>query len=52
MQLPIYDAIKNLPRLDAVPGYTQYAHRIQAGTVKPCRNMAQTMKGQTLTKPL
>ena len=23
MQLPIYDAIKNLPRLDAVPGYTQ-----------------------------
>ena len=22
-QLPIYDAIKNLPRLDAVPGYTQ-----------------------------
>jgi integrase len=23
MQLPIYDAMKNLPRLDAVPGYTQ-----------------------------
>jgi integrase len=23
MQLPIYDAIKNLPRLDAGPGYTQ-----------------------------
>jgi hypothetical protein len=23
MQLPIYDAIKNLPRLDAVPGFTQ-----------------------------
>jgi hypothetical protein len=22
-QLPIYDAIKNLPRLDAMPGYTQ-----------------------------
>ena len=23
MQLPIYDAIKNLPRLDAIPGYIQ-----------------------------
>ena len=23
MQLPIYDAIKNLPRLDAIPGYAQ-----------------------------
>src|SRR5208283_3766786 len=28
MQLPIYDAIKNLPRLDAVPGYTQIRAQI------------------------
>jgi hypothetical protein len=27
MQLPIYDAIKNLPRLDAGPGIHKYAHR-------------------------
>ena len=31
MQLPIYDAIKNLPRLDAVPGYTQIRAQILGG---------------------
>jgi integrase len=32
MQLPIYDAIKNLPRLDAIPGYTQIsAQNLGAG---------------------
>jgi hypothetical protein len=30
-QLPIYDAIKNLPRLDAVPGYTQLYAQILGG---------------------
>jgi integrase len=32
MQLPIYDAIKNLPRLDAVPGYTQIRAQISGGS--------------------
>jgi hypothetical protein len=31
-QLPIYDAIKNLPRLDAVPGYTQLYAQILGGS--------------------
>jgi integrase len=31
-QLPIYDAIKNLPRLDAVPGYTQGYAQILGGS--------------------
>ena len=31
MQLPIYDAIKNLPRLDAGPGYTQTRAQILGG---------------------
>ena len=30
--LPIYDAIKNLPRLDAVPGYTQGYAQILGGS--------------------
>jgi integrase len=41
MQLPIYDAIKNLPRLDAVPGYTQIRAQISGGNgqngVATCR---------------
>ena len=32
MQLPIYDAIKNLPRLDVVPGYTQIRAQILGGS--------------------
>ena len=39
MQLPIYDAIKNLPRLDAVPGYTQIRAQILGGN------------GQTVSQP-
>jgi len=39
MQLPIYDAIKNLPRLDALPGYTQIRAQISGG------------KGQTVSHP-
>jgi integrase len=39
MQLPIYDAIKNLPRLDAVAGYTQIRARNLEG------------KGQTVSHP-
>jgi hypothetical protein len=39
MQLPIYDAMKNLPRLDAVPGYTQIRAQNLGG------------KGQTSTQP-
>jgi hypothetical protein len=39
MQLPIYDAIKNLPRLDAVPGYTQIRAQISGGS------------GQTVAQP-
>ena len=40
MQLPIYDAIKNLPRLDAVPGYTQIRAQISGGN------------GQTVSQPV
>jgi hypothetical protein len=39
MQLPIYDAIKNLPRLDALPGYTQIRAQILGGN------------GQTVSQP-
>jgi hypothetical protein len=39
MQLPIYDAIKNLPRLDAMPGYTQIRAQILGGN------------GQTVSQP-
>ena len=39
MQLPIYDAIKNLPRLDAVPGCTQIRAQILGGN------------GQTVSHP-
>jgi len=39
MQLPIYDAIKNLPRLDALPGYTQIRAQISGG------------KGRTVSHP-
>jgi hypothetical protein len=39
MQLPIYDAIKNLPRLDAGPGYTQIRAQILGGN------------GQTVSQP-
>ena len=39
MQLPIYDAIKNLPRLDAGPGYTQIRAQILGG------------EGQTVSHP-
>jgi hypothetical protein len=39
MQLPIYDAIKNLPRLDAVPGYTQIRAQNLGGN------------GQTVSQP-
>jgi hypothetical protein len=39
MQLPIYDAMKNLPHLDAVPGYTQIRAQNLGG------------KGQTSTQP-
>ena len=39
MQLPIYNAIKNLPRLDAVPGYTQIRAQILGGN------------GQTVSQP-
>src|SRR5665213_1673954 len=41
MQLPIYDAIKNLPRLDAVPGYTQIrAQKIGGGGQNGSRPVA------------
>jgi len=39
MQLPIYDAIKNLPRLDAMPGYTQIRAQNLGGN------------GQTVSQP-
>src|SRR5208283_1468124 len=39
MQLPIYDAIKNLPRLDALAGYTQIRAQILGG------------KGETVSHP-
>ncbi|HEY3855474.1 MAG TPA: hypothetical protein VGO67_13870 [Verrucomicrobiae bacterium] len=37
MQLPIYEAIKNLPRLDAVPSYTQISAQISGVEVKTGR---------------
>jgi integrase len=39
-QLPIYDAIKNLPRLDAVPEYTQRCAQISGG------------RGQNVSQPV
>jgi len=45
MQLPIYDAIKNLPRLDAVPGYTQIRAQILGGNGQNGSQPVATIEG-------
>jgi len=48
-QLPIYDSIKNLPRLR---GVHKCAQRFQAQTVKTWRNLAQRVKGRKVKNRL
>ncbi|MGO8699454.1 MAG: tyrosine-type recombinase/integrase [Limisphaerales bacterium] len=45
MQLPIYDAIKNLPRLDAVPGYTQIRAQIQGNDGRDLTHVVNAWAG-------
>jgi hypothetical protein len=51
MQLPIYDAIKNLPRLDAGPGYTQIRAQILGGDGQTVRLRASLNRKPSVTPP-
>ena len=52
MQLPIYDAIKNLPRLDAVPGYTQIRAQISGGDGQTVSHCGANSEGSNTHKTL